>query len=408
METLRFLMVTTHFPPYHLGGDAVFVDYLTSELVRRGHEAHVFFNPAAYKMLRGQSVKTSSRTDDRPQEHPYSSPSGRIDPFIALSLGLWGRPKKKLAELVRTVKPDVVHWHNSRGFIGEPFAVTKSVSLYTVHDYTPVCPRSNLLKPHMRLCNDPRFCTICCMKWKKPPQLWRIGKKRVLRYSDGLNLISPSEFVAKRLESEGVSVHGVLRGFVPDLGEHFQRSSSKDDVVFYLGLLEKHKGLLTLLDAFAKSRDRQQFRLYIVGEGTLREDLRRRVASLGLSGRVSVPGFLSRPEVEAIRKDAVAQIVPSVWFENAPSVILEAFSLGIPAIASDIGGLPEIATPDSGSKLFRPGDADELAISLESAWQERHDLDEKRKRARDAYTSRYRPDTHIAAYLRMIKELSPA
>ena len=405
MDTQKFLMISTHYPPYHLGGDAVFVDYLSRELVARGHEVHVYFNPAAYELLRGQNLVVQPKPDIGPQVHPYSSATGRMDPFVALSLGLWGRPQKRLEELIRITKPDVVHWHNPRGFVGRPFAVPGSVTLYTTHDYTPVCPRSNLLKPDMRLCDEARLCTLCCMRWRKPPQLWRIGRRRVFRFPQDLKVISPSEFVARRLEAEGVAVHKVLRCFVPDLGKHFHREGSTDDTIFYLGLLEMHKGVHTLLDAFAKSSHEQGFRLYIVGEGTLKESLRSKVAGLGLSERVSIPGFLDRTEVETVRRNAVAQVVPSVWYENAPSVVLEAFSLGIPVIASNIGGLPELVTAESGSRTFRPGDSNELAELLIAAWRERGNLSERRRQAREAYLSRFRPEIHVAAYLQMIEEL---
>jgi glycosyltransferase involved in cell wall biosynthesis len=101
-------------------------------------------------------------------------------------------------------------------------------------------------------------------------------------------------------------------------------------------------------------------------------------------------------------------VVPSVWFENAPSVVLEAFSHGIPVIASRIGGLPEIVTTRSGSRTFAPGDASELADAIVSAWNERPDLAEKRKMARGVYLADFTPERHVSEYLKMVSELSAA
>lgn len=406
METLKFLMVSTHFPPHHLGGDAQFVEYLSKELVDRGHEVHVFYNPAVYRLLRGGKTSDKVLPDDGINRHLHSSSFGKAEPLLALSLGLWRRASQKLVELHGALKPDVLHWHNPRGFIGRPFPIKGSKSFYTNHDYTPVCPRSNLLKPGMVLCDEPRLCSVCCMRWHKPPQIWRAGRRRVLRFPKDLHLLSPSEFMARRLESEGVPVHALLRGFVPDAGAGSKRSDGAGDSIVYLGLMEPHKGVQTLLDAFIRSKDTHAFKLHLIGEGSLRRQFEERIRGLGLGDRVSVPGFLPRDELERIRRDATVQVVPSVWYENAPSVVLEAYSMGIPVFASDIGGLPEMVGPDAGSAVFPPGDADALAKLISEAWERRGDSEVSRGKARRAYEERFTPETHVREYLKIISKLS--
>jgi len=405
METLKFLMVSTHFPPHHLGGDAQFVEYLSRELIERGHEVHVFYNPAAYRLLRGKAASDRAMPKDDINRHLYSSSAGRVEPLLALSIGMWRRAAQKLLELSADLRPDVVHWHNPRGFIGKPFPITGSICLYTNHDYTPVCPRSNLMRPGMVPCDDPRLCSVCCMRWLKPPQIWRTGGRRVLRFPEDLRLLSPSEFMARRLRSEGVSVHAVLRGFVPDLGRRLPLSDGAGDSIIYLGLMEPHKGVRTLLDAFIGSKDSHDFELYLIGEGSMRHQIDQQVRRLGLSHRIKVTGFLPRAEVERIRGSATVQVVPSVWYENAPSVVLEAYSLGIPVVASDIGGLPEMVGPEAGSSVFPPGDDAALAGLFSEAWEKRHALGESRGKARRIYEERYAPEIHVREYLKIISAL---
>ena len=405
METLRFLMVSTHFPPLHLGGDAIFVDYLSRELIKRGHEVDVLHSPAAYELLRKRTAAPPAKAlEGGPTVHHFTSRLGRMSPLMALTLGRWSQAERALRQLADRLKPDVVHWHNTRGFIGRPFPIAGALSLYTVHDYTPVCPRSTLLRPSMRVCEEPVLCTVCCMRWRKPPQLWRTGGRRVLRYHPDLKLLSPSEFVAKQLAEDGVTVHRVLRGFVPDLAQTYGLSESVDESIVYLGLLEKHKGVEVLLDAFIRTRNEQGFRLRILGEGTLRTKLRLTANQSGVSDRVETPGFLPRKEVEQLRRNAVAQIVPSTWYENAPSTALEAYSLGVPVVASDIGGLPEIVDASAGSKIFRPGDSRQLGEILVSLWNDRGSMAEAKRKARRAYETRFRPDIHVDEYLKLVKE----
>src|SRR5262249_6760817 len=63
--------------------------------------------------------------------------------------------------------------------------------------------------------------------------------------------------------------------------------------------------------------------------------------------------------------------VPSVWYENRPQVILEAFQAGVPVVASRIGGLPELVADEVSGLLHRPGDAADLARQLRRILEER-------------------------------------
>jgi glycosyltransferase involved in cell wall biosynthesis len=337
---------------------------------------------------------------------PYSSKLGRLDPLIALTLGRWGPAEERLRHIIMDFRPDVVHWHNSRGFIGVPFDLPDAVNLYTAHDYTLVCPKSMLVKPDMSSCEDRRNCILCSIRSKKPPQLWRIGRKRTIRPSPNLKILAPSEFMAKALAEDGIRTSHVLRTFTPDPGEP-SWSRTEEDILVYTGLLERHKGVRTLLDAFVRSRDRQGFRLFMIGEGGLKNELREVVAKRGLSDRVKVPGFMDRSEMDALRRKAVAQVVPSEWYENSPSVAIEALSLGTPVIASSAGGLPEIIGSESGSALFKAGDVTELAEELVRLWNDRSGILQKRKKARETYVRRFAPEKHVSDYLEIIREASP-
>src|SRR3989449_4167043 len=79
METLRFLMATTFYPPYHLGGDAVHVQYLAEALAARGHEVHVEFSPAAYRLKR-RGKPAAPATNDAAHVHPIPRPPGGAPP----------------------------------------------------------------------------------------------------------------------------------------------------------------------------------------------------------------------------------------------------------------------------------------------------------------------------------------
>jgi len=396
-------MVSTHYPPYHLGGDAVMVDYLSRELARRGHEVHVLCSPSVYESLRGRGMSNNTaKKEGDPFVHTPSVRGGSLQLLMTLAFDFSAKSRKETIDLARRLKSDVVHWHNTKGFIGRPFVVPGAVTLYTAHDYYLVCPRSNLIRPDMSFCRKPKACMFCTLRWGKPPQVWREGNNRVVRPDAGMTVLAPSEFLADRLRTDGIKVDHILRNFVPDMGGVSSGTRPGRDSIAYVGMLEPHKGPRSLLEAFANTRHRQHFKLHMIGEGSLRKSLIERVKQLGLSDRVDIPGFIPREDVNHILSGAAFLVVPSEWPENAPLTVLEAFSLGVPVLGSDNGSLPEILGTESGSTTFKQRDVVALGDALVSMWEGDKDLDAMSRKARYAYETRFSPETHIARYMAII------
>jgi glycosyltransferase involved in cell wall biosynthesis len=238
METLKFLMVTTHFPPHHLGGDAVFVEYLSNELSLAGHEVHVLTFPGVYSALRGGDAPSSPKgtASDRKSEHEFRPyfPTGAA--LASLMVGRATGAKKELESLVERTRPDIVHWHNTKGFIAKPFVAGAGKNVYTAHDYYAICPRSNLLRPNLTTCGGPYNCISCHLRWRKPPPLSRGGTRRVIPFDSRMTIISPSSFMAETLEKNGIGVHHVIRNFVPR-PSYSHAHDGRSDTILYAGML---------------------------------------------------------------------------------------------------------------------------------------------------------------------------
>ena len=405
MESLKFLMVTTHYPPFQMGGDAVFVQYLSNELIKAGHQVEIFYNPSVYGIIRGHTTETEEHAPgSAPKRHVFKPRFPNISLLTALSIGYWGTARDRLLSVAKDFRPDIIHWHNTKGFIGVPFSVQGTVALYTAHDYYSVCPRSNLIKPRQRICDNPRMCQVCLAKWHKPPQLWRVGNRRPLRFPNDLRVLCPSEFMANRLRQDRISVYKVLRGFVPDPDRSAITPYLDRNLILFVGIMERRKGPHTLLEAFAKSRGKHGLRLMMIGDGPLKEELRRRAEALGIQDRVSIPGFLPRSGLESALRSARAMVVPSEWPENAPSTALEAFSFAIPVVGTNLGGLPEMLTKDSGSMLVQSGSANDLAEAIEWIWSHPDDCRAMGRMARATYETRFSPGVHVKEYLKIAIE----
>jgi glycosyltransferase involved in cell wall biosynthesis len=128
----------------------------------------------------------------------------------------------------------------------------------------------------------------------------------------------------------------------------------------FVGELRRLKGVDTLLDAAARLPDAASVKILIAGEGPDQASFRARAAQLSLGGvRFSAP---IHPATAAFA-DSACVVVPSLS-ESLPYIVLEAAACGIPMIATQAGGIPEIFGPYS-DRLLKPGDARALADAMQ-------------------------------------------
>jgi glycosyltransferase involved in cell wall biosynthesis len=311
----------------------------------------------------------------------------------------------ELDDIMKNIGPDVVHWHNTKGFIGQPYAAKHAATIYTAHDYYLICPRSNLLRPDLSTCHGPYNCLSCHLRWMKPLPLWRSGSRRVVRLDRRIAVVSPSEFLARRLCQDGITVTRVIRNFTPDLSRRSATGNADENLILYAGMLEPHKGLNTLIRGFAMSASTHGFRLVITGEGSMKEHLSRLITDLGVSDRVDLLGFVSRHDLNALRSRARFQAIPSEWPENSPLTAIEALSHEVPLIVSDQGGLPEIANPGGGSLTFKGGNPASLSATLADAWISLGRVEDMRRKARCRYEELFTAKRHLADYLDLVRNL---
>lgn len=127
--------------------------------------------------------------------------------------------------------------------------------------------------------------------------------------------------------------------------------------------LSEQKDFRTLIGAFSLIARRTEARLVIVGDGPERPAVEALIREHGLNGQVTLAGFQANP-FPWIR--AADVFVLSSFYEGFGNVIIEAFALGVPVIASDCPwGPSEIIEPDVHGYLFTPGDVAALASYLD-------------------------------------------
>lgn len=174
------------------------------------------------------------------------------------------------------------------------------------------------------------------------------------------HIIPVSDAVQKVLKQSGVPPHKmtVAKAGVPSLSPTKPREEVRealgigpeDFAVGSFGRLVEEKGVQVLINAAAMTTGVQY---HIFGDGPEKPALTRMVAEKRLGETVKMHGFV--PEVENLMSAMDAVAIPSLWAEAFPYAALEALSLGVPVIASKIGGLPELVRDGVNGLLFEAG-----------------------------------------------------
>ena len=277
--------------------------------------------------------------------------------------------KQKIEKLIEETKPDLAHLQNIRYHLTPSiiFALKKKgiPIIWTLHDYDLLCPNSLFLSNgHIcEKCKGFKYYNVVINRCKKGSlsasfmAAIESYAQRVLGvYALVDKFITPSAFLKNKLVEFGFDKTKIIN--IPNFIEidtikpHYDHK----DYFLYFGRISEEKGLKVLIEAV---KGIPNGKLLIVGEGPTRKELET-YAGLVDSLNIHFLGFKTGNELKRIVEDAMFVVLPSIWYENFPYAILEAFASGKPVIASSIGGIPELIQNGVNGLLFEPGNAEDL------------------------------------------------
>lgn len=397
-QPLRVCMLTTFYPPWSFGGDAVHVQRLSRALAERGHEVTVVHSAESHRAL-ADATPPVGDSDGAVRLVPIDAGRGALSPALTHVSGRPVLTRRQLREALRGPF-DVLHYHNP-SLLGGPalLGMGEGLRLYTLHEQWLVCPTHVLFRYRREVCVKPH-CWSCQLSYRRPPQLWR-GTGLLERAVGALDaLIAPSRTSAALHERFAGQVRiEHIPHFVEQPAQAAPRDPEAAAYFLCVGRLEPVKGFSRAIDAFRQRHEE----LLIAGAGALESALRRRAHDLP---HVRFLGEVDRSRLGALYRGARAVIVPSAGHEAFGLVAVEAFAHGTPAIVPAFGALEELAR-DSGAALTYRDDA-ELHGALTRLAGDDALRAELGDRGRRAVRDRWSVERHLDRYLGLVAELARA
>lgn len=382
---MRIALPVHKFPPESLGGTEIYTLTLARALVQAGHAVAVFY----------PSITVTQLTDDRTAEGiqrwqaPLSPTRAGEDParqfwhtFRDLAI------ERAFNAFLQAYQPDLVHFQHVQGVSARLIELAAGrPRLVTLHDYWYFCANSQLIRPDRQPCNGPNWgchnCVDCATARADLEPLRRLRPlvalpfayrnrylKRMVEQID--RFIAPSEFLRQQYIKQGWSPNKIVtveNGMdrrrllaapaldlpTPPVRPHFG----------FIGSLAWQKGVHVLIEAFNQLPP-DAAALTIYGSETVFPDYAAELRQTARHPHIRFAGPIGFDHVGAALRQFDALVTPSLWYENSPLVIQEAFIMGVPVIASRLGALIEKVQDGQNGLLFNPGDSNALAATLQS------------------------------------------
>jgi len=396
---------------YLRGGDSAYALGISSALREEGHEVIPF-------AMQGEANLPSQYSSYFTPELDYpalQAEGGAANAWKVVSNSIYNRDaRRNFARLLDENPVDLVHLHSIMHHLTASIVLEcrqRGIPIvWTLHDAKACCPTTRFIREG-RVCHDcagGRFYRAVTTRCKRGSiaastivalelylhRWWRIYERADL-------LLAPSRFLRELLVKTGLRAHRfeVLPNYV-DLSS-FDPAPGAGDYALYVGRLSYEKGLEVLLEAASRER---RIPLRIAGSGELERSLRQRCRESGLD-QVRFEGHVDGERVRELLRGASCLVLPSVWDENCPISVLEAFAAGRPVLATRGGGVPELVSEGETGRLVEKGNAGQLAGALATLVEEPELWQRMGQRAREEAERRFDRGAHLDALLAHYQEV---
>ncbi len=354
---MRILHVNKFFD-FH-GGAEVYLHQLVEKQRLQGHDVHIFSTQKASTSL-GEDAKFS------PAYHAYDRSEGFVEDAKKGLAFLWNREaKRQFSAMLDAVKPDIVHVHNiyhhlSSSILGE-IRERKIPCVQTLHDHKLACPNYKMYTQGANCdrCKNGNYFQAVKFQCLSTSTLANILgatemhlTKATAAYEKTVQaFLCPSRYMQKTMIAWGEP--GSKMVYLPNPTDLPQEmATGGGGYVLYTGRLSEEKGVDTLIRGIVRV---PELALWIAGSGPEEARLKALAEELG-AAHVRFLGFVPPEELAKMRIKAEAIVLATKMRENASGALLEGLAAGLPCLATNVGGNPELIEEGKTGWLLPPND----------------------------------------------------
>ncbi|MDW5416687.1 glycosyltransferase family 4 protein [Iodobacter sp. CM08] len=365
---------------------------------QKGGEDSVVANEIALLRKHGHEVELYFRHNDEIVNQSKLS---------LLTQTVWSKKTHtEFLSLLKKINPDIIHVHNTFPLISASLywaAQTLNVPLVqTLHNFRLLCPQATFLR-NGRVCEDCvghipwRGVIRRCYRGSFAQTAVLSGMLTIHRsmgtYKNKIDrYIALNEFCKNKYIQGGIPAQKIMikPNFVDDVGVGLEQRSG----FLYVGRLSPEKGARIFADAF---NAKQHGHLAVIGAGE---------ESIYLTDieQLDLRGPQLPQNVRAAMRTSLALVLPSICYENMPMTLVEAYSSGLPVIASRLGPLCDLVEDGYTGLLFNAGDAADLADKMAWAYSNPEAMAQMGRNARAKYLAEYTEDKNYEILMNIYNE----
>jgi len=383
---MKIALINNLYQPFNRGGAETVVELMAKGLDRAGHQVFIITTkpylkkfsifPAVAPQMRGQGGGNFQFSIYHINSLYYYL--HRTPKFLRIFWHLWDMFNVinyfKVKTILLRERPDVVITHNLKG-VGYliPLAI-KQLKIkhgHYLHDIQLIHPSGLMIYGQEERINEwpaKIYQNLCHWLFNSPaivisPTNW------LLKMHTDKNFFTESNKVV--LSSSASSQ--TLSLLLPRTKLRGKRGDGEVFRFLYLGQIVSHKGIIFLITAFAKLQqqvNQQKIELLIAGRGSRVKEVKQLAEK---NNQIKFLGWQNREQVNKLLLSVDCLVVPSLCYENSPTVINLAWTAGLPVLAAKIGGITELAEDGSGI-LFEPGNIGDLVNKMSWALTNENEL----------------------------------
>ena len=333
---------------------------------------------------------------------------GKLGKLGAAISMLWSiKAYREVRKICAADRPDIVHIHTFFPLLSPSVFVAAHRSgakvVQTLHDTRYVCPNAASLC-HGTLCNlcmDGKYFRMVknrCFKNSAVQSfevalIFKIHRWYRTFYRNIDCYICLNDEQISLLQKAGFNREKLIKKYnsVPQVKMTVSKRKLPERYVVYCGRIGEEKGISVLCKTWTCLKD---IPLVIMGAGPQEEILKKFIADHA-ELQIIFLGYVPHNECQFIMKQAEFVLLPSVWYEGCSMTVLEAFSLGKPVVATDIGFMHEAIKEQGMDTVFSIRDCDSMRKIIRKLWEERELCQFYGRIALSEYQKKYSEESDI-------------